>query len=385
MVYLVISIFLFAPYIVLLLFYHSAWISIPLPDLDNNTEPDLPFISVIVPARNEAQNIEHCLNTLVLQDYPSHLFEVIVIDDHSQDRTAEIVDSFSKSTPFIHLIKLSEHTDGKHLNSYKKKAISAGLQFSIGILIATTDADCTVPEKWLRTLGTCYLRNHPAMIAAPVRFDIPAAKNIFQKLFFIFQSLDFMTLQGITGAAIHKKMHYMANGANLAYSKDVFESVNGFEGIDNIASGDDMLLMEKIGFEKNILYLKSKEAIVSTNPEPTINKFLNQRIRWASKSSTYSDKKIKWVLALVYLVNVWLLVTAVGVAFSKIPLNYFLILFIIKIFADLAFLIPVGNFFGQRKLLWWLIIFEPFHIIYIIIAGWLGALGSYTWKGRRVK
>ncbi len=385
MVYAVISILIFVPYVLLLLFYRSAWISISPPSFSTPHNPELPIISVIVPARNEERNIEHCMNSLVLQDYPEHLFEIIVVDDHSNDKTIEIVRFIQKTNPAVHLLKLSEYTREARINSYKKKAIATGIAYAKGALIATTDADCIVPEKWLHTIGNYYLLNHPAMIAAPVRFDIPPAKNFLKKLFFIFQALDFMTLQGITGAAINKRMHYMANGANLAYTKSIFESVQGFEGIDNIASGDDMLLMEKIGFGKNIRYLKSKEAIVSTYPEPTLQKFLNQRIRWAGKSSAYSDKKIKLVLVLVYLVNVWLMVAAVGAIFSKIPLLYFLILFFTKIFADLFFLFPVGSFFGQRKLVWWLILLEPFHIIYIIIAGWLGAFGSYSWKGRKVK
>ncbi len=385
MVYTAISILLFVPYVLLLVFYRNAWISIPQPTFPGRDNIELPFISVIVPARNEERNIEHCLNSLVLQDYPKQLFEIIVVDDHSNDKTVAIVEFVRETNLAVHLVKLSEYTRGARINSYKKKAIATGIGYAKGVLIATTDADCIVPEKWLRTIGNCYLSYRPAMIAAPVRFDIPPARNFLERLFFIFQSLDFMTLQGITGAAIHRKIHYMANGANLAYTKAVFESVQGFEGIDNIASGDDMLLMEKIGFINNIRYLKSKEAIVSTYPEPTLQKFLNQRIRWAGKSSAYSDKKIKLVLALVYLANVWLVATAAGALFFEISLFYFLILFLVKLIADLVFQFPVGKFFGQRKLVWWLILLEPFHIIYIIIAGCLGAFGSYSWKGRKVK
>lgn len=385
MVYLAISIIIFLPYTLLLVFYRKAWISIRQENYNGGRHLNRPFISVIIPARNEERNIGHCLDSLLRQDYPSHLFEVIVIDDHSTDNTVSIVESIHEANPGIRLIRLSDYTKGAVINSYKKKAIAIGIEHAQGTLIATTDADCTVPEKWLETIGYCFLTQQPAMIAAPVCFDISSANHFLQKVFFIFQSLDFMTLQGITGAAIHKKLHYLANGANLAYTKKVFEMVNGFKGIDNIASGDDILLMEKIGFDQNIQYLKNKSAIVTTCPEPTIRTFLNQRIRWAGKSSAYSDKKIKLVLVLVYLVNVWLIAAAAGAIISKIPLLYFLILFFAKIFTDLFFLFPVGHFFGQRKLVWWLILLEPFHVIYIIIAGWLGAFGSYSWKGRKVK
>lgn len=385
MVYLAISIIIFLTYTLLLAYYRKAWISIRQGNYNGDRDLNRTFISVIIPARNEERNIGHCLDSLLRQDYPSHLFEVIVIDDHSTDNTASIVESIHEANPGIRLIRLSDYTKGAVINSYKKKAIAIGIEHAQGSLIATTDADCTVPEKWLETIGYCFLTQQPAMIAAPVCFDISSANHFLQKVFFIFQSLDFMTLQGITGAAIHKKLHYLANGANLAYTKKVFEMVNGFKGIDNIASGDDILLMEKIGFDQNIQYLKNKAAIVTTCPEPTIRTFLNQRIRWAGKSSAYSDKKIKWVMALVYLVNAWLMVTAIGIPFSNESGYYCLALFTIKMIADLVFLTPVARFFGNGKLVWWLVLLEPFHITYIIIAGWLGAFGSYSWKGRKVK
>ena len=213
----------------------------------------------------------------------------------------------------------------------------------------------------------------------------------------IFQALDFMTLQGITGAAVHKKVHSMCNGANLAYTRKAFDTVNGFQGIDAIASGDDMLLMHKIAkqFPNGIAYLKSPDVIISTAPVNGIKDFFNQRIRWASKADKYEDKRIFWVLLLVYFFNVVLLFIPVFILGAAVLgrmnnqigciLKSWLILVSLKTFIELIFLYPVAQFFKKEKLLWYFPLAQPFHIVYTVIAGWLGKFGSYRWKERIVK
>ena len=208
-----------------------------------------------------------------------------------------------------------------------------------------------------------------------------------------FQTLDFMSLQGITGAAVHQKIHGMCNGANLAYTRKVFDEVNGFEGIDHIASGDDMLLMHKVSknYKNEILFLKSKSVIVETQPETSIANFINQRIRWASKADKYEDKSLLPVLLLVYLINLLLVVMFIcGMVFNFefLIFNFdfsFFVLLIIKTISELYFLMPVSRFFGYNKLLWWFPLFQPFHILYTVVAGWMGKFGSYKWKGRSLK
>ena len=215
---------------------------------------------------------------------------------------------------------------------------------------------------------------------------MPVAGSALKRLFYIFQMLDFTTLQGITGAALYRRFHYMSNGANLAYPKSIFNQVGGFEGIDSIASGDDMLLMDKVRMTRpdRIHYLKSTDSTVSTGPELTLSGFFNQRIRWASKSATYRDYKIKSVLALVYLVNVWCVI----LFFYTLNLHliwYFVACLVLKVIFEILFLSPVTRFFGQKRFLPWLIVLQPFHILYIVVAGWLGRFGKYKWKGRVVK
>lgn len=379
MVFTLTGVFLGLIYVCFLVFYRQSWKSIPtyIP-----TEPSRPRtkITVIIPARDEEENIGELLNGLKAQEYPSELFEVIVIDDHSTDRTPDIV--LGMNDPRIHLLSLKAHlAPGERLNSYKKKAIEIAIGQSKGDLIVTTDADCLVTPQWLSLLGSFFEQENPVFIAAPVAYM--GETNFLT----IFQSLDFMTLQGITGASVHKSVHTMCNGANLAYSKAAFYEVGGFKNIDAIASGDDMLLMHKmyLQYPDRIRFLKSENIIVRTAPMPTWKTFINQRIRWASKADKYDDKRIFWVLALVYFWNVWFLVTGVCSIFIPGLWKTWLVCIVANTLVEIWYLWPVASFFKKTGLLWYFPLSEPFHILYTIVAGWLGKFGTYQWKGRAVK
>ena len=387
MTFLLITIFILLPYVALIMNYRKSWIG--MKDFIHHkplNENNLPFISIIIAARNEENNIGNCIQSLINQTYPQNKFEIIVTNDHSTDNTVPIINSFQKEN--IRVINLIDFTENKILNSYKKKSIETALQFAKGALIVTTDADCTAPSKWLETLASFYIKKRPVFIALPVLFNSPLPEDsFFKRLFKNFQSLDFMTLQGITGASVYNKFHSMCNGANLAYKKEVFYEVGGFEGIDNIASGDDMLLMHKIQkvHPDKIMFLKSPDVIVLTQPADTLKDFMNQRIRWASKADKYTDKKITGVLLLVYLLNAWIFILAISSFFFIKAFYLFLFSVAIKTIVELIFLYPVAKFFNKRKLLWWFVPAQPLHILYTLLAGWLGMFGSYHWKGRKVK
>lgn len=392
-VLLIFILLIFTLYLLLILYYWKSWRTIP--DFNPQTidyKPQTP-ISVIIPARNEEENIKSCLDTILNQSYPEHLFEVLVVDDFSSDNTAAIVSAYASQN--IKLISLRNFVEAKALNSYKKKAIEIAVQQSTGELIVTTDADCVVPKNWLQTIAAFYQEKNPSFIVMPV------AINCGNRFIEIFQAVDFMMLQGITGASVYKKKHSMCNGANLAYTKKAFNAVNGFAGIDTIASGDDMLLMHKIYKQSpdKVLFIKSKEVIVQTQPVLTEKEFFNQRIRWASKADKYDDKRIFAVLAIVYLLNVVLLVMPVVALFKNTVFNIhiypvtfiasvfelWLILIISKTIVELFFLFSIAGFFNKKRLLWWFPLLQPFHILYTVIAGWLGKFGTYKWKGRKVK
>lgn len=362
-----------------IIFYRLAWKAQPLFQSDPAFTPRTK-ISVIIPARDEENNIGPCIRSMLAQQYPPYLYEVIIIDDHSTDQTAAVIQSIKDQR--IRLLSLHQYIDPKQrLNAYKKKAIELAIAQSNGDLIVTTDADCIVQPNWLNRIAQCYEYREPVFIAAPVAYT---GENSFLKRF---QSLDFLTLQGITGASVYKKTHTMCNGANLAYSKAVFYEVGAFQNIDNIASGDDMLLMHKMykRYPDRIEFLKSPDAIVFTAPMENWKAFINQRIRWASKADKYDDKRIFGVLILVYLFNAWFLVLLIASLFNIQYLHTFLEIMVVKTIIEMWYLFPVARFFDKQNLIWYFPISQPVHILYTIVAGWLGKFGTYQWKGRVVK
>jgi cellulose synthase/poly-beta-1,6-N-acetylglucosamine synthase-like glycosyltransferase len=368
---------LMVAYAVLIAWYHRAWNQVP--EFINPGNKPVTFISVIIPARNEEKNIPALLDSLCGQDYPKTLFEVIIIDDHSTDATWQLLQQNTCNNLLLKPLRLREQEPG--FISFKKKSIETGIASAQGQLIVTTDADCRFQPQWLSTIAGFYEARQAKFIAAPV-----AMKNTNSPLS-IFQSLDFLTLQGITAASVYKRFHSMCNGANLAYEKAAFEAVNGFQHIDGLPTGDDMLLMHKIytRYPDKVFYLKSKPAMVVTEPMPTWKDFFHQRIRWASKADHYDDKRIFRVLLLVYLLNACFLVTAVASFWKNIWLFFLVLLLIAKILIEFPFVNTVAAFFGRQKLMKYFPFFEPLHILYTLIAGWLGKFGGYEWKGRRIK
>jgi cellulose synthase/poly-beta-1,6-N-acetylglucosamine synthase-like glycosyltransferase len=387
-------------------------------------------ISVLVPARNEEANIAACVDSLFRQSYPRDLYEVIVIDDHSTDRTPDIVSELRYPELSLVCLRLAAIVQAQPILAHKKWAIETGIGCASGELIVTTDADCLFHPDWLTTMAAFYEQKNAKFIAAPVRIGDPAptavhpshrasAKNFVgpalprpssfvpfallgyigrararplpralqrRSLLSIFQTLDFLTLQGITGAAVSKKFHSMCNGANLAYAKSAFYEVGGFKGIDSLPSGDDMLLMHKIycKYPDRVFFLKSPKAIVTTQPETTWKGFFHQRIRWASKADHYDDKRIFWVLLLVYIVNAMFSALAIAACWNSWWLWLLLVGLAVKTIVEYPFVFSVAVFFDQWSLMVYFPILQPLHILYTIVIGWLGKFGSYRWKDRKI-
>ncbi len=359
------------------------------------------FISVIIPARNEAQNISNILNDILKQNYTTDLFEIIVIDDNSEDDTHEICLHLAENNLQLKVYKLNELLENTSTTVYKKRAIEVAVELAKGTLIITTDADCRVQKNWLRSIATFYEKEKPKLIAAPVCFQNDSTR--FEK----FQALDFCGMQAITGASLNMEMFNMANGANLAYEKQAFLDVNGYQYIDDKASGDDMLLVYKIAkkFSDNVKFLKDKNAIVFTEPQKTMSDFLQQRFRWTSKSRSYQDRRITIILGLVYLfvLSIWLnsfyfigksvysiifpdrtLIALIN--FLPVFLFFFMVLLqlICKCVIDYFFLKSASTFFKREDLMKSFFSSEIYHIWYIPFVGTFGNILSYNWKGRKL-
>ena len=386
----IISCSVLAVYGALIAWYFRAWKSIPFftppgsggSGQNRNASIHRTRISVIIPARNEEENIVSCLDSLARQTYPKDLYEVVVVDDHSTDGTASRVRQFAAAPPLsIQYISLADQPDPENRKAHKKWAISTGIDAACGDLIVTTDADCTAHPEWLSTIASFYEDKGARFIAAPVR--IAGGRSSFLS---VFQTLDFLTLQGITGAAVFSGFHSMCNGANLAYERRAFYEVDGFKGIDAIPSGDDMLLMHKIflKYPQQVFFLKHRQAIVTTKPETQWSGFFNQRIRWASKADSYDDRRIFWVLLLVYLVNLLFAGLLIAACWNSWWLWVLLLLLTVKTIVEYPFVRSVATFFQQQRLMPYFALLQPFHILYTIVVGWLGKFGSYRWKDRKI-
>jgi cellulose synthase/poly-beta-1,6-N-acetylglucosamine synthase-like glycosyltransferase len=340
----------------------------------NKSGPIKNSVSIIIPARNEALLIKACIDSILAQQF-NGTFEIIVINDHSSDQTLDILKTFQHK---INIINLEDIIAPNTTQAYKKKAIEIAINQANGDLIMTTDADTIRGPYWLQSMVGFYEANNYKIIAGPVNY---ISRNSLGN---IFQVIDFITMQGVTAGALHYHLGSTCNGANLLYNKKAFQLVGGFAGVNDIASGDDMLLMHKIEkqFPKGAGYCKSKEAIVATYDMENISSFLQQRIRWASKSKHYADKRVTVVLGAILVYNLLLLTMIVFCVLGKFPAWGGVIIIAFKIMVEQLLVGPTLDFFGHKNRRWWHILLQPIHLVYILVCGILGQVTTYQWKNR---
>ena len=366
-------------YICLISFYFYHFLRLKKYKIPKSSLPKIHF-SIIIPARNECWNIIKCLDSVLAQTYPTNFYEIIVIDDHSEDNTKDLVSNYQIDHPNVKILELKDFSNNIN-KTYKKKAIEYGIQNSRFEWIITTDADCIVPKKWLENLNNFIIQNESTFVVAPVMFyNEPNFINHFQVL-------DFMSLQGITAGMVNANNYTMCNGANLAYQKKSFYEIEGFKGISKQASGDDMLLMSKFKnkFKNKIHYLFSDESIVLTNAMPTVHKFLQQRIRWASKTNAYQEKNMVTALGLIYFYNLIFICSCVLVIIYPSFFYNWLILLVIRLLIEFIFLWKVSIFYKSQKTLKWFLPIQFVYSFYVILAGFLGMFQKYEWKGRTIE
>lgn len=369
-----ISLLLTSLYLFILVYLIKGWAALKRPKI-TDSDPATK-VTILIAARNEEARISYTIDDLLAQDYPKHLTEIIIVDDHSTDRTADIIRSYADRG-----VKLLQLNEDKPLNSYKKKAIAQAIALSGGELMVATDADCRMGTKWLSSIVSYFETSNSVMISSPVAYF--EEKSLFEYM----QTLEFAYLIGIGAAFIGNGKASTCNGANLAYRKDVFYEVGGFKGIDDLASGDDELLLQKVAerYPGRIGFLKLREAIVYTHAKHTLNEFLQQRRRWASKSVKYKDKKIVALAVGIWLFNLSLLVNAALGFYDIYFFKLFALQFLLKYLFELAFLFPIAAFLKRTALVSLLILIIPLHIIYFVYIGLMGNTRKYVWKGRIVR
>ncbi|SEP97654.1 Glycosyltransferase, catalytic subunit of cellulose synthase and poly-beta-1,6-N-acetylglucosamine synthase [Hyunsoonleella jejuensis] len=348
----------------------------------NDAQPKTKF-SIVVPFRNEAENLPRLLKSLNALKYPKHLFEVILVDDASEDNSIEIIkkllDTFRQSEntrTYIHVIK-----NIRTSNSPKKDAIATAIKHAKHEWIITTDADCIFSKFWLDSFDAFIQTKNPIGVIGPVTY---LEEHTFLSRF---QELDLLSLQGATIGAFGINNPFLCNGANFAYTKSVFNEVNGFYGNTNISSGDDIFLLEKIikKYSKSVQYLKCEKAIVATKPQASWQALIQQRMRWAAKTSTYNNSFGKLVGITVFLMNLQVLLLPLFSVFGLFNIKIWVYILVIKLSIDFLLLYKTSAFFNQRRaFVSFLTSFSvyPFFSVYVAV---LSLFKGYTWKGRAFK
>jgi biofilm PGA synthesis N-glycosyltransferase PgaC len=348
-----------------------AWLKLPASALKNAGFKT--SVSLIIPARNESGNIGGCLNAILQQDYPADLLEIIIVDDHSEDNTRASIENTLSGKPYRW--KYLQLPDG---TTNKKNAITAGVEKSDGELIAITDADCIVPETWIKSIVLEYEKHRYKMICGPVA--LTSDKSFLAG----YQGLEMAGLTVLAGGGIYSGAPLLCNGANMAYTREAFVSVKGFQGIDNLPTGDDTQLLFKIhkAFRGQIGFLKSKDAVVYTSAQPTWDNFFHQRIRWASKGFRSGNPLNSLVSALVFVTNLLLLVYGLGALVYFRLSVIFLMCLIVKFTVDFLLLTCGCIFINRRKLLIYFLAGEFVTALYVVWVGIMANFSRYTWKGR---
>ena len=338
------------------------------PPENHSPTSDVPSVSVVIPARDEEERIGACLESVLANDYPSDRCEVIVVDDGSTDATGAVVRRY----PEVRLIRVED--DPGRAAAHKKHALARGVATAGGRIILTTDADCTVPPGWIRTIAAAF-DEKTGIVTGPVVFKDDGT------LFGRIQSLEFLGLVALGAGFVGIGLPHLANSANLAYRRRAFDEIGGYAGLEDVTTGDDEMLLHRMAYESRweVATCMSPDAAVATRPCATVGEFFRQRQRWASAHARYPHRRFTVISAFCYLFFV-------GLATATFAARWELLgaALVLKIVAEASVLWPAARRFGRLRLMPLLPAAQIVHIPYILIVGFAGTLGGYEWKGRNL-
>lgn len=341
--------------------------------LDNELKKSDPKInfSIIIPFRNEAKHLLNLLNSIKALVYDDAKFEVLLVNDDSSDDSVAIIEAFKvKNT----LLNIQVIDNNRSSNSPKKDAISTAIKHTKHAWVISTDADCILPNQWLNCYNDFINMHDPNMIIAPVSFN--SNETFLQQ----FQLIDFLSMQGTTigGFGIHQP--FMANAANFGYKKDLFLHLNGFENNNDIASGDDVFLLENFikHNKRKVLFLKNTNALVTTFPTDTWSALINQRKRWAAKATHFKNPFTKFIGIVVFLANFAYILALLFTLYNI----FFIEAVVLKIAIDSCLIYKTTKFYHQKiKPVAYLktVLSYPFFTAYIAVTS---MLTTFEWKDR---
>jgi len=330
-----------------------------------------PRVSIVIPMRNEETFIEATLNAVNAQKYAGE-WEAIIVNDRSTDKSPEIVRAFCETHRNFSVIDIPQ--DSLQIASPKKRALNAGFLAAKGEFLLIMDADCVPPPNWLNSMATHYASGASVVQGSKANNGNKSFLHAYQKL----ETLGFTLIEA---AGYNRNKPLVASAASLGYSRDLFFRCGGFEGLYNLASGDDDMLihrMAKIDGTK-FAYNWDWDSVMPTAPVDSWKALLQQRARWGSNGAKYESKAYSAFLFCIYAFFVWLFVSP-WLVFSGILPLCFLIPFAIKFSADFILLFTGALRLRSVNLLWCLPLVEIIQIPLFTVAVPLGMFGFYRWK-----
>ena len=334
----------------------------------------LPQVSVLLPLRDEQDMLPRCLASLAAQDYPAHRVEFLLIDDHSSDGGARLVEQQAAQDDRFRLLSLGASAQGK------KAALTRGVGEAAGDIIVTTDADCMHDSRWLRSVVRPF-GDGADVVAGPVVYE--RKRGMFARL----QAAEFLGLVGVGAGFFGIGYPRLCNGANFAYRKECFVAAGGYEDNAGVHSGDDEFLLHDIVYRQGgrAVFATDAAAVVRTDPAAGVGAFLRQRIRWASKGRHYEDRRFVSFLMLLFVYFLFAALSPLVSLTSTTALLAGAVFFALKVVTDTALLFAAAALLRQPLRMMDVLAGEFLHAYYIIVVSILGFFGSFTWKNRNVK
>jgi cellulose synthase/poly-beta-1,6-N-acetylglucosamine synthase-like glycosyltransferase len=331
-------------------------------------EEDLPFVTLIVPARNEEQNIDQCLESLIRCNYPNERYEIICVDDCSEDMTHEKLEYYSLHYPNVHVIRLGPEKKSAELHG-KTAALQAAFDIAKGEYVLMTDADCIVHEQWIREYVSAFKGTDPGLIAGITRIQY---HNFFSKV----QALEWIYMSKMAAAGVGWNTPLGCYGNNYGIKKSLLDEIGGYRNIKFSVTEDLMLMLEAHRVSGNTRYLTSPEVRVLTKPVKDLGTYFNQHHRWTNGGKALGLKAFVFVLCSS---SLWL-----AFLLSLIALNplYMGLVLLLRILGDfLVLLFPLIKH-KESKLFLYIVPAILFFLVVELIAPLMLLFKKVEWKGR---
>jgi cellulose synthase/poly-beta-1,6-N-acetylglucosamine synthase-like glycosyltransferase len=326
-----------------------------IPDLSKTNSTKT---CIIICARNEENTIEKCLNSIFEQDFDRSLLEIYLINDGSTDNTLLITQKcFADYNGEFHIIN--------NANSIgKKKSITSAIENCNSELIICRDADTySENDLWLKTIVSFYEESGKQFIIAPL--EVENENGFLNQL----QYFENSALAIITGGFAYYKKAFLCNGANLAFTKKIFEKVGGYKNHLELNSGDDVLFLEDVKkiAPDSIAYLKNSNVSVATYPLKTFKKLFQQKVRWASKFDKNPNQTNAFLGIIVCLVHVFSLFYLIKPIFAHHIPVFGIIFVFFRVFIDFLLLFLASRYFNKPVKWLWFLPLSVFYSFYVII------------------